>query len=166
MSASLSSSTSAMPAPPAIDLTPPTSLSPTRFGQPGGLPVPPVTCPPPSELDAIFPGPDAADGENRGRGTKASSGIQGDGKMLLELTDGTAYEGFGFGADKSISGECVFQTGRSFLRVLILYSTNETSGSASASRLSEIELVLRGRRKFLREVQGGKQQVDTEYRRV
>lgn len=31
--------------------------------------------------------------------------------MLLELEDGSAYEGFSFGADKSISGEMVFQTG-------------------------------------------------------
>ena len=32
-------------------------------------------------------------------------------KMKLELEDGAAYEGFGFGAEKSISGELVFQTG-------------------------------------------------------
>ena len=33
-------------------------------------------------------------------------------KMILELADGTTYEGMGFGApNKSISGECVFQTG-------------------------------------------------------
>ena len=31
--------------------------------------------------------------------------------MLLELEDGFAYEEFSFGADKSISGEMVFQTG-------------------------------------------------------
>ena len=31
--------------------------------------------------------------------------------MLLELADGSAYEGYSFGADKTISGECVFQTG-------------------------------------------------------
>jgi carbamoyl-phosphate synthase/aspartate carbamoyltransferase len=29
----------------------------------------------------------------------------------LELEDGTAYQGYSFGADKSISGELVFQTG-------------------------------------------------------
>lgn len=41
--------------------------------------------------------------------SKASSS-----KMVLELADGTAYQGFSFGAqDKSISGECVFQTGQS-----------------------------------------------------
>lgn len=35
-------------------------------------------------------------------------------KMVLELADGTAYQGFSFGAQgKSISGECVFQTGQS-----------------------------------------------------
>lgn len=33
-------------------------------------------------------------------------------RMVLEMADGTAYEGIGFGAEgKSISGECVFQTG-------------------------------------------------------
>lgn len=35
-------------------------------------------------------------------------------KMVLEFADGTAYEGISFGAPgKSISGECVFQTGMS-----------------------------------------------------
>lgn len=34
------------------------------------------------------------------------------GDMVLELADGTAYRGFSFGApNKSVSGECVFQTG-------------------------------------------------------
>lgn len=34
-------------------------------------------------------------------------------KMVLELADGTAFQGFSFGAkSKSISGECVFQTGK------------------------------------------------------
>jgi hypothetical protein len=34
-------------------------------------------------------------------------------KMVLELVDGTAFQGFSFGAKgKSISGECVFQTGK------------------------------------------------------
>ena len=32
-------------------------------------------------------------------------------KMKLELEDGAVYEGHGFGAEKSISGELVFQTG-------------------------------------------------------
>jgi len=30
---------------------------------------------------------------------------------VLELVDGSAYRGISFGAEKSISGECVFQTG-------------------------------------------------------
>ncbi|RKP02327.1 hypothetical protein CXG81DRAFT_10883 [Caulochytrium protostelioides] len=30
---------------------------------------------------------------------------------VLEFEDGTAYEGFSFGASRSVSGECVFQTG-------------------------------------------------------
>ena len=32
--------------------------------------------------------------------------------MTLELQDGSAYQGYAFGAHKSISGELVFQTGR------------------------------------------------------
>ena len=32
-------------------------------------------------------------------------------KMILELQDGTLYQGFSFGADRSIAGEMVFQTG-------------------------------------------------------
>lgn len=31
--------------------------------------------------------------------------------MVLELADGLAFAGTSFGADKSIAGECVFQTG-------------------------------------------------------
>jgi carbamoyl-phosphate synthase/aspartate carbamoyltransferase len=30
---------------------------------------------------------------------------------LLELEDGSAYQGFSFGAEKNVSGELVFQTG-------------------------------------------------------
>jgi carbamoyl-phosphate synthase/aspartate carbamoyltransferase len=32
-------------------------------------------------------------------------------KMVLEMQDGTLFEGFSFGADHSVAGECVFQTG-------------------------------------------------------
>ena len=32
--------------------------------------------------------------------------------MTLELQDGTAYQGYSFGAEKSVSGELVFQTGK------------------------------------------------------
>lgn len=35
----------------------------------------------------------------------------GEGDMVLELADGLALSGHSFGADKSVSGECVFQTG-------------------------------------------------------
>jgi len=32
---------------------------------------------------------------------------------VLELADGTAFKGYSFGAEgKSVSGECVFQTGK------------------------------------------------------
>lgn len=35
------------------------------------------------------------------------------GKMVFELADGAIYEGYSFGAEgKSVSGECVFQTGK------------------------------------------------------
>lgn len=67
---------------------------------PFGAPVAPSTCLPPKQLEALFPGPES----------KATASIN-DGRMLLELTDGSAYEGYSFGAEKSISGECVFQTG-------------------------------------------------------
>jgi carbamoyl-phosphate synthase/aspartate carbamoyltransferase len=37
---------------------------------------------------------------------------------VLELADGSAYRGISFGAEgKSISGECVFQTGLAFSRI-------------------------------------------------
>lgn len=74
------------------------------YGLPGGLPVPPITCPPPSELNRLFPGPEEKRKERDGGR---------DGKMLLELVDGTAFEGFGFGTDINVSGECVFTTGTS-----------------------------------------------------
>eukprot|EP01116_Phalansterium_solitarium_P021821 TRINITY_DN6959_c0_g1_i2.p1 TRINITY_DN6959_c0_g1~~TRINITY_DN6959_c0_g1_i2.p1 ORF type:complete len:1884 (-),score=892.07 TRINITY_DN6959_c0_g1_i2:456-6107(-) len=32
-------------------------------------------------------------------------------KAVLELQDGTQFEGFSFGAEKTVTGECVFQTG-------------------------------------------------------
>ena len=35
----------------------------------------------------------------------------GEGDMVLELADGLALSGHSFGAKKSVSGECVFQTG-------------------------------------------------------
>lgn len=86
------------------------SASATRVGQPGGPPVPPCSALPTAELNALFPGPDSKDAESRARGV-VSSGNGADGRMLLELADGTAYEGYAFGSDASISGECVFQTG-------------------------------------------------------
>lgn len=35
--------------------------------------------------------------------------------VTIELEDGTAYQGYSFGAHKSVSGELVFQTGKSGL---------------------------------------------------
>lgn len=37
----------------------------------------------------------------------------GEGDMVLELADGLALAGHSFGAEKSVAGECVFQTGKS-----------------------------------------------------
>ena len=37
----------------------------------------------------------------------------GEGDMVLELADGLALSGHSFGANKSVAGECVFQTGSS-----------------------------------------------------
>src|SRR3979490_2384250 len=34
-----------------------------------------------------------------------------EGLIILELEDGTVYQGYSFGADKSVAGELVFQTG-------------------------------------------------------
>jgi carbamoyl-phosphate synthase/aspartate carbamoyltransferase len=36
----------------------------------------------------------------------------GEGNMVLELADGLALAGHSFGAEKSVAGECVFQTGK------------------------------------------------------
>lgn len=39
-------------------------------------------------------------------------------EAVLELADGTAFRGISFGAEgKSVSGECVFQTGMSSLNL-------------------------------------------------
>lgn len=41
--------------------------------------------------------------------------------MVLELQDGSAHQGFSFGAEKSIAGECVFQTGLFYFFFLFCY---------------------------------------------
>jgi hypothetical protein len=41
----------------------------------------------------------------------ASTEVASHNKMVLEMQDGTLFEGYSFGADRSIAGECVFQTG-------------------------------------------------------
>lgn len=43
--------------------------------------------------------------------TARLSDAQNDGLVCLELEDGSAYQGYSFGAKKSIAGELVFQTG-------------------------------------------------------
>ncbi|CAH7671111.1 protein pyrABCN [Phakopsora pachyrhizi] len=73
-----------------------------------GIPALPSASPPISSLKAIFtatPG-ESEDGDLVGREQLIKN------MMVLELADGTIYQGYSFGAQKkSISGECVFQTG-------------------------------------------------------
>ncbi|GAA5908065.1 bifunctional carbamoylphosphate synthetase/aspartate transcarbamylase [Sporobolomyces salmoneus] len=100
--------------PPALDLNGPVSQgvvtsvlpsrppSPSRRG-PNNRPVQPITSPPSQEIAQLFQGAEAA--------LKGVDGQNGPNKMLLELADGSAYEGYSFGAEKSIAGECVFTTG-------------------------------------------------------
>jgi hypothetical protein len=41
-----------------------------------------------------------------------AAAVKSDGPdAVLELADGTTYAGMSFGADTSVAGECVFQTG-------------------------------------------------------
>ena len=82
----------------------------SSFGTPNGAPVPPISYPPPAELNLLFPGVESDAKEERGGAAKKVAGR--DGKMLLELADGTSFEGFSFGQDSNISGECVFTTGK------------------------------------------------------
>ena len=44
-------------------------------------------------------------------GTHGNSEMSSEAAMLLELGDGSSYQGFSFGANRSIAGELVFQTG-------------------------------------------------------
>ena len=67
-------------------------LSRTASIHPNGYPAPPVTAPSTQNENATF--------------TDA----------VLELSDGTAFRGISFGAEnKSVAGECVFQTGTDFI---------------------------------------------------
>ena len=65
------------------------------------FPSPPITTPHVDKLERLFPGPD---------GQPQLGEIES--RSLLELADGSAYEGYTFGADKSMTGEVVFQTGK------------------------------------------------------
>lgn len=68
-----------------------------RFQSNSRFPAPPVTFPT-SNDDDVLPSSSEA---------------------ILELNDGSAFRGISFGAqDKSVSGECVFQTGSVYLRCL------------------------------------------------
>jgi hypothetical protein len=60
----------------------------------------------------------------------------GEADMVLELADGTGFEGVGFGAkDKSAGGECVFQTGESTHPVSRYYTAREDDESQTETRL-------------------------------
>ncbi|GAA5900006.1 hypothetical protein JCM6882_007023 [Rhodosporidiobolus microsporus] len=95
--------------PPPLDLAAPSPAAalPSRPPSPSqrlqGRPVQPITSLPSKEVAAMFPG---AEAQLKGADVEATTR-----RMLLELADGSAYEGYSFGADKSIAGECVFQTG-------------------------------------------------------
>ncbi|KAL8870110.1 MAG: hypothetical protein Q9174_003767, partial [Haloplaca sp. 1 TL-2023] len=54
---------------------------------------------------------DISKNELKLNGTYGNPGISKDAAMLLELGDGSTYQGSSFGANKSIAGELVFQTG-------------------------------------------------------
>ncbi|GAA6035223.1 hypothetical protein JCM8097_006426 [Rhodosporidiobolus ruineniae] len=90
--------------PPPLDLAAPPRAAAVALSRPpspsqrvSGRPVQPITTLPSKEVAAQYGVVDAS--------VKPTS------RMLLELADGSAYEGYSFGADKSIAGECVFQTG-------------------------------------------------------
>lgn len=54
------------------------------------------------------------------------------GNAVLELGDGSAYSGISFGApDKSVAGECVFQTGECSLFAILLCSHPKPPSSPS-----------------------------------
>jgi len=56
-------------------------------------------------FSATVPAPPVTSATLRDDGTEMVDGV-------IELADGTAYRGISFGAEgKSVSGECVFQTG-------------------------------------------------------
>lgn len=58
--------------------------------------------------------------------------------MTLELQDGSAYQGFSFGAEKSVSGELVFQTGNWTLRHCRIIS-QDPRGGISVDRFSNVD---------------------------
>lgn len=90
---------SATPASPRAITTRATPSSAAATKPPGGLY-------PPATLRGID-----ADGSP----AEAWDDSMGEADMVLELADGLALAGHSFGAKKSVSGECVFQTGESRL---------------------------------------------------
>ena len=84
------------------------SRSPSISGpQPGIHRLPPAAPSVPALIDLYTASPgESEDGNPETRDALAKK------IMVLELADGTIYQGYGFGVSgKSVSGECVFQTG-------------------------------------------------------
>ena len=111
--------TGSQPQPGSLDLAAASRpRAPSAAAQQNGLPAPPCTCPWPQELDEAFQGVNTGAAVESDPAVVASSTplvSAQHSKMLLELVDGTAAEGYSFGADVSATGECVFQTGKGTL---------------------------------------------------
>lgn len=84
------------------------SRSPSISGARRGIPTLPSACPSIAALSAVYTATagESEDGNLDGREALSKK------SMVLELADGTVYQGYSFGCPgKSVSGECVFQTG-------------------------------------------------------
>jgi hypothetical protein len=84
------------------------SRSPSISGQQRGIHRLPPATPSVPALTELYT---ASPGESEDGNPSARDGLSKK-IMALELADGTIYQGYGFGVSgKSVSGECVFQTG-------------------------------------------------------
>lgn len=93
---------------PTVVRSPAMSRSPSISGPQRGIPTLPSASPPVPSIEELFT---AAPGESE-EGNLVARDELSKRAMVLELADGTVYQGYGFGAlGKSVSGECVFQTG-------------------------------------------------------
>lgn len=90
-------------------VSPPGSPAPkVTVGRVGAAPVVPTL-----PAGSLYP-PASGKGIDFMAGETEWNDSMGQGDMVLELADGLALSGHSFGADKSISGECVFQTGECY----------------------------------------------------